>query len=76
MVKLDKSLLTGFMKAWALAHVVGCQVQWDFMIYEISITIIESLERKQNVYLRKWLGVAKCLNDVGYTQKVFRVLFL
>ena len=69
LVKLDKSLLTGFMKAWALTHVVVCQVQWDFMIYEISITIIESLERKQNVYLRKWLGVAKCLTDVALYSK-------
>jgi len=65
LVKIDKSLLTGFMKAWAHVHILVPQVQWDIMIYEISLKLVEKMERRQCVYLRKWLGFAKHLSNVG-----------
>ena len=34
------------------------------MVYELPMSLIEELERKQNTYLRKWLGVAQNLSDV------------
>ena len=62
---LDRSYLTGFMKGWASQHILQGQVEWDFMIYELPISLIEEMERKQSVFLRKWLGVATYLTDVS-----------
>ena len=67
--KIDKSPFTGFMKAWALVHILIPQVQWDIMIYSISLKIVEELERKQSVLIRKWLGLAKHLTNVALFSK-------
>ena len=69
--KLDKSSFTGFMKAWALHHVLIRQVEWDFMIYEMSLQWVEALQRKMNIFTRKWLGVARNLSNVAlYSNQV------
>ena len=67
--KIDKSPFTGFMKAWALVHILIPQVQWDIMIYSILLKIVEELERKQSVLIRKWLGLAKHLTNVALFSK-------
>ena len=67
--KIDKSPLTGFMKAWAHVHILLPQVQWDIMIYGVSLKLVEGMERKQCVYLRKWLGLAKHLSNVALFSK-------
>ena len=69
--RIDKSKLLGVMKAWALAHILHLQIKWDFMIYDIPMSTIEWMERGQNVYLRKWFGLAQNLSDVAlYYEKV------
>ena len=69
--RIDKSKLLGVMKAWALAHILHLQIKWDFMIYDIPMSTIEWMERGQNVYLRKWFGLAQNLSDVAlYCEKV------
>ena len=65
LIRIDKSKLTGFMKLWALNHILQFQIRWDFMIYEIPLTTIEAMERKQNIFIRKWLGVARNFTDVA-----------
>ena len=65
LIRLDKSKLTAFMKLWALHNLLQFQIRWDFMIYEIPLSIIESMERKQNIFIRKLLGVSRSLTDVA-----------
>ena len=65
LIKIDKSRLTAFMKLWALHNILQFQIRWDFMIYEIPLYIIESMERKQSIFIRKWLGVSRSLTDVA-----------
>ena len=68
---MDKSYFTGLMKSWAAQNVLLKQIEWDFLIYELPIRLIEEMERKQSVFLRKWLGVARCLTDVAlYSNQV------
>jgi hypothetical protein len=67
--KIDKSLFTGFMKAWALVHILVPQIQWDIMIFDISLKLVEELERKQCMYIRKWLGFARHLTNVALFSK-------
>ena len=38
---------------------------WTLMLYEISVTAVESLERSINRNLRKWLGVPPSVTAVG-----------
>ena len=56
LIKLDKSKLTAFMKLWGLHNLLQFQIRWDFMIYEIPISIIEGEETK---YLCE--EVARCV---------------
>ena len=65
LTKIDKSLFTGFMKTWTLNHILIPQIQWDIMIYDVPLKLVELLERKQSVFIRKWLGLAKHLSDVA-----------
>ena len=70
LLKLDKSVLTGFMKAWVMHHILLHQIRWDLMIYEVPISFIEALELKQNVFARKWLGLPKSTSDVALYSKM------
>ena len=66
---LDRSWLSGFQKVWALHHVLVAQLQWQLMMYEISLTWVEGLERVFSKFIRKWLGVSKSLTDVALYSK-------
>jgi hypothetical protein len=39
------------------------------MVYDLPVSFIEGLERTLNVFIRQWLGVAKCLTDVALYSK-------
>ena len=65
LLKIDKTALTGFMKAWVMHHILLYQIRWDLMIYEVAITFVEALQLKQNVYARKWLGLSNSTSDVA-----------
>ena len=43
--KLDKCGATGYMKLWALHHILLPQVRWYLMVYEIPVSCIEGVER-------------------------------
>lgn len=38
---------------------------WPLLVYDVSMTAVEAMERKINVALRKWVGVPPCLTDVA-----------
>ena len=69
--KIDKCQLSGFMKVWTLQHLLLPKVQWHLMLYEISLTWVEKLERKVSVHIRKWMGVSRNLTGVAlYSREV------
>ncbi|VDI43606.1 Hypothetical predicted protein [Mytilus galloprovincialis] len=55
--KVDKSGLPGKFKAWIYQHGLLPRLTWLLMIYEMTATTVESIERKINSHLRRWLGV-------------------
>ena len=67
--QLNRSKGKGAMKLWALHHILLPQVRWDLMVYDLPVSFIEGLERTLNVFIRQWLGVAKCLTDVALYSK-------
>ena len=67
--QLNRSKAKGAMKLWALHHILLPQVRWDLMVYDLPVSFIERLELTLNIYIRRWLGVSKCLTDVALDSK-------
>merc|ERR1711894_714959 len=65
MEAIEKSGLPGKFKAWCYQHGVLPRILWPLLVYEVPMTTAESLERKMNRYLRRWLGVPKSFSSVG-----------
>ncbi len=38
---------------------------WPLTVYEVPITKIEKLERTVSSYIKKWLGLPRCLSNIG-----------
>ncbi|GFN83881.1 reverse transcriptase [Plakobranchus ocellatus] len=41
------------------------KLSWPFLVYDISTSIVESIEAKINRFTRAWLGVPPGLTDVA-----------
>ncbi|VDI22183.1 Hypothetical predicted protein [Mytilus galloprovincialis] len=63
--KVDKSGLPGKFKAWIYQHGLLPRLTWLLMIYEMTATTVESIERKINSHLRRWLGVPPSFTALG-----------
>ena len=57
------------MKAWGLQFILLPKIRWDFMVYEFAPSFIKKIERQQNIFLRKWLGLHRNLNDIALCSK-------
>ena len=53
------------MKAWCYQHGLLTRLLWSLRMYEIAISRVERIQRYNNKYLRKWLGVPPCFSKVG-----------
>ncbi len=61
---VDSSSVNGFAKLWLYQFGVLFQLNWPFMIYDITITLPKSWDRRTGVYLKKWDGIFRNA-DVG-----------
>ena len=62
---IDKSRLLGKFKIWCLQFMLIPKLMWPLLIYEVSTSTVEAVERKINKSIRKWLGVPPGLTDVA-----------
>ncbi|CAC5418547.1 unnamed protein product [Mytilus coruscus] len=67
--KVDKSGLPGKFKAWIYQHGLLPRLTWLLMIYEMTATTVEAIERKINSHLRRWLGVPPSFTAIGLYSK-------
>ena len=65
MQTIDRSGLPGKFKAWLFQHGLLPRLMWPLMLYEITTTTVESLERTISKYLRRWLGVPPSFTSIG-----------
>ena len=65
LTKINKSGLPGRFKAWLFQHAVLPQILRPLLIYDIPITTVESLERVISNWLRRWLGLSRCLSSAA-----------
>ena len=64
-IELEKSGLPGKLKAWCYQYGVLPRLLWPLLMYEVTATTVESLEKKISQYLRRWLGVPRSFSSIG-----------
>ena len=69
LTKIDRRGLPGRFKAWLFQYAVLPRVLWPLLVYHISITTVESLERAISNRLRRWLGLSRCLSGAVLSGK-------
>ena len=68
--KTDKSLLNGIMKMWVYDNAILPKMTWEFTIYNLPITYIESWDATCTKYLKRWAGISRCTtNSALYRSK-------
>ena len=63
--RIDKSGLPGKLKLWCLQFGLFPRLMWPLSVYEIPLSVAEKMERLVSFYIRKWLGVPRCLSTVA-----------
>lgn len=63
--KIDRSWLRGKWKCWCYHHVLLPKLLWPLLVYEIPLSKVEAMEKRINSFVRKWLGVPRCLSSVA-----------
>ncbi|XP_039590572.1 uncharacterized protein LOC120514312 [Polypterus senegalus] len=62
---VDKSGLPGRFKAWIYQHGILPRILWPLLVYEVSMSTVEALERKISCHIRRWLGLPRSLTSVA-----------
>ncbi|KAJ8412683.1 hypothetical protein AAFF_G00116340 [Aldrovandia affinis] len=65
LVSIDKTLLPGKLKLLCLQFGLLPRLMWPLTVYEIPMTKVEKLERTVSSYIKKWLGLPRCLSNIG-----------
>ena len=52
---IDKTCLSGKMKAWCYQHGQLPRLLWPLQMYEIALSRVERIQQYNNKYLRRWL---------------------
>ena len=60
---IDRSELPGKFKAWIFRYGILPRLMWPLMLYEITTTTVEMLERTISKHQR-WLGVPPCFTSI------------
>ena len=59
---IDKTKLPGKYKIWCLQFALYPHLSWPLMMYEVTVSRVNMIQRKCNVYIRKWMGLPRVLN--------------
>ncbi|XP_053389443.1 uncharacterized protein LOC128552430 [Mercenaria mercenaria] len=63
--KISKTELPGKFKAWMFQHGLLPRLVWPLMVYEVPISLIETLEQTVSKYLKRWLGLPPSFTNIG-----------
>ncbi|XP_035862163.1 uncharacterized protein LOC118496075 [Sander lucioperca] len=62
---IDRTLLPGKLKLWCMQYGLLPRLLWPLTLYEVPLSKVEKLERLVSSYVRKWLGLPRCLSSIG-----------
>lgn len=63
--KIDQSLLPGKFKVWCYQFTLYQRLMWPLKLCDITLTTVLKLNSKANNYIRKWLGLPRCLSNTA-----------
>lgn len=61
--RVDKLGLPGRFEAWIYQHSILPWILWPLLVYTVTITSVEAVERNISSYLRRWLGLPQSLSN-------------
>ncbi len=62
---INDTLNPGKLKLWCLQFRLLHRWMWPLTVYKVHITKIEKLERIVSTYIKKWLGLPRCLSNIS-----------
>ncbi|CAG5130209.1 unnamed protein product, partial [Candidula unifasciata] len=65
LLAIERCRLIGKFKVWCLQFMLIPKLLWPLLVYEVTMTAVEAMEKKINTALRKWIGAPPCLTDVA-----------
>ena len=63
LMAIDKTRLPGKYKIWCLQFALYPRLSWPLMMYEVALSRVDLIQKRINVYIRKWLGLPRMLNS-------------
>ncbi|XP_077382825.1 5-azacytidine-induced protein 2 isoform X1 [Festucalex cinctus] len=63
--RIDQSQLPGKYKVWCYQFVLYRRVMWPLKMSEIPSSAVSKMDGKANSFIRKWLGLPRCLSETG-----------
>ncbi|KAL6470906.1 hypothetical protein MHYP_G00195560 [Metynnis hypsauchen] len=63
--QINNTGLPGKLKLWCYQFGLLPRLMWPITIYEVTSSHISRLERLVNAYVRRWLGLPRCMSSVG-----------
>ncbi|KAL0182507.1 hypothetical protein M9458_021882, partial [Cirrhinus mrigala] len=60
--KIDESLLPGKFKVWCYQFTLYHRLLWPLKLCDIISSTVLKMDAKANNYIRKWLGLPRCLS--------------
>ncbi|KAK0150712.1 hypothetical protein N1851_004673 [Merluccius polli] len=65
LAKIDQSQLPGKYKVWCYQFTLYRRVMWPLKVSDIPSSTASKMDGKANSFIRKWLGLPRCLSETG-----------
>ncbi|KAG1925338.1 hypothetical protein F2P79_025614 [Pimephales promelas] len=65
LARINLSQLPGKYKVWCYQFTLYQRIMWPLKMSEVPSSTVSKLDSLANSYIRKWLGLPRCLSDVG-----------
>ncbi|KAJ8338476.1 hypothetical protein SKAU_G00374420 [Synaphobranchus kaupii] len=65
LARIHRSQLPDKYKVWCYQHVLYHRVMWPLKMSQVPSSTASKLDGLANSFIRKWLGLPRCLSDVG-----------
>ncbi len=65
LAKINQNQLPGKYKVWCYQFILYQRVMWPLKMSEIPSSAVSKMDGLANSFIRKWLGLPRCLSEVG-----------
>ena len=65
LARINQSQLPDKYKVWCYQFILYQKVMWPLKMSEIPSSVVSKMDGLANSFIRKWLGLPRCLSDVG-----------